>query len=150
MKIKNLLLTLIPISLVFILSGCAIQKNESLLIPNADETKMKFFYVVHNEVDKRNIDQSIAEVLVEKGYIATSGKIENIPEKLDVLVTYEDRWMWDMGNYLIQLDIQFRNPLNNYPFIAGENVRTSLIRKSPQFMADETITIMLKKIKESK
>jgi len=89
-------------------------------------------------------------VLIEKGFIATSGKIENIPEKLDVLVTYEDRWMWDMGNYLIQLDIQFRNPLNNYPFIVGENVRTSLIRKSPKFMADETITIMLEKIKESK
>jgi len=40
MKIKNLLLALIPISLVFILSGCAIKRGEVTIKQEAKETKV--------------------------------------------------------------------------------------------------------------
>lgn len=40
MKIKNLLLALIPISLVFVLSGCAIKRGEVTIKQEAKETKV--------------------------------------------------------------------------------------------------------------
>ncbi len=146
-KFSKFLLLFLPI---FFITGCAIHKNEAFIIPNGDKLENKSFFVLHSLGDKRHLEEIIRDVLVEKGFVAISGQKENMPEKIDVLVTYEDRWMWDLGNYLIQLDIQFRNPKNEYPFVAGETVRTSLIRKEPKFMADEVISKMLEKLDKGK
>lgn len=142
MKKQYLLMLLLIISF----TGCAIHSNEARLVPNASNLQKKYFYVIHSNLDKRNIDEAIADVLIEKGFKATSGNSEEIPNSADVIVTYEDRWMWDMGNYLIQLEIQFRDSKDNYPFVVGENIRTSLIRKSPKYMANEVIEEMILKM----
>lgn len=135
-------------SLLFI--GCSITSNSAKLIPNTLAKERQSFYVIHLDTDKRRIDQMIAKILTEKGYTAISGSEDNIPENIDVLVTYEDRWMWDITNYLIQLDIQFRNADNFYPYVAGETIRTSLSRKSPEEMARETLITMLNKTSQGK
>ncbi len=136
------------ISLLFI--GCSITSNSAKLVPNTLVKERQSFYVIHLDTDKRHIDQMIAKVLTEEGYTAISGSKDNIPDNIDVLVTYEDRWMWDITNYLIQLDIQFRNSDNFYPYVAGETIRTSLSRKSPEEMARETLFTMLNKTSQGK
>ncbi|PLY04661.1 MAG: hypothetical protein C0625_16025 [Arcobacter sp.] len=135
---------------VLIFSGCSIKDTNAKLVPNSELKSKNIFYVVLLESDKRNIAKMIADTLVEKGYSASSGTLENLPKDSDVVVTYEDRWMWDLTNYLIQFDMQFRNAKNFYPYVAGETIRTSVVRKSPKEMAEETITTMLNKLEKEK
>lgn len=144
MRRMRSILFIVVLTTVF--SGCAIHSSQAKLVPNANSIVKKNFYVIHSNGDKRNLHEQIADILVQKGFNATSGKKEDIPSIVDVLVTYEDRWMWDLSNYLIQLDIQFRNAKNEYPFVVGETIRTSLIRKNPSAMAEETINQMLEKM----
>jgi hypothetical protein len=46
---------------------------------------------------------------------------------------------------MIKLNIQFRNGKSNELIITGESYRTSLARKSPEGMIEETLTEILKK-----
>lgn len=141
---KTLLLTF---TIMIFFSGCAITDNQAKLVPHHDKVNMKKFYVVHQPKDERHIEQIISELLEDKGFISTYGPESNIPNDTDIVVTYSDRWMWDMSNYLIQLSMEFRNPVNNYPIVAGETVRTSLARKSPKGMSLETLDSMFAKMK---
>jgi hypothetical protein len=129
-------------------SGCAITNSTAKLVPNSSIESKKLFYVIQLKTDKRNLSEIIAETLKQKGFNAISGTYENRPQNVDVLVTYEDRWMWDISNYMIQLDMQFRDARDMYPFVAGETIRTSLARKTSEGMILETVETMLKKMKE--
>lgn len=146
-KYMGLVLTIL---LMFSLTGCAISDSNAKLVPSSELNKKETFYVVLSKTDKRDIANTIAEVLTTKGYLATSGNLNNIPSNVDVIVTYEDRWMWDITNYLIKLNMQFRNADNMYPYLAGETIRTSLIRKDVKGMVEETINTMLNKSREVK
>ncbi len=127
-------------------TGCSIVDSSVKLVPNTQIKQTKNFYVVLLESDKRDIASQIAQVLVEKGFVATSGSFEEIPSNVDVVVTYEDRWFWDITNYLVRLDIQFRDPKDFYPYVAAETIRTSVARKSPKEVSSETITKIFEKL----
>ena len=73
------------------------------------------------------------------GFQADSGPGSEIPNDVDAIVTYEDRWFWDLSNYMLQLNIEIRNPKTNYPLAIGESIRTSMARKNPDEMAREVL-----------
>lgn len=56
---------------------------------------------------------------------------------VDAVVTYVDRWMWDITMYLLELTIMIRDPNTDFPLATGNAMYTSLIRKSPPEMVDE-------------
>ncbi|MCG7898750.1 MAG: hypothetical protein JAY85_09865 [Candidatus Thiodiazotropha weberae] len=141
-------LTITLIAAFTLLTGCAVVSNNTKLVPNRDQTAIQNFYVIHQPQDKRNIDAEISELLREKGFQATHGPAAKIASDTDILVTYEDRWFWDMSNYLIQLNVEFRDAKSRYPIVAGETIRTSLARKSTKEMASETINAMFLKIEK--
>lgn len=147
---KNIYKLIVTLLIVTLFSGCAITGSTAKLVPNSSVESKKLFYVIQLKTDKRNLSEIIATTLQQKGFNAISGKYENRPENVDVLVTYEDRWMWDISNYMIQLDMQFRDARDMYPFVAGETIRTSLARKTSEGMILETIETMLEKMKEGK
>ena len=62
-----------------------------------------------------------------------------MPAGTDMVVFYEDRWMWDMTNYLIMLKVQFRDASSNLLIARGQSVRSSLVRKSVEGMVQETL-----------
>ena len=62
-----------------------------------------------------------------------------MPENIDASVSYDDRWFWDMSNYMIELNLIIREPQTGYPMAEGESIRTSLARKNPKDMAKEII-----------
>ena len=78
------------------------------------------------------------------GFQADSGSESKIPNDIDAIVTYEDRWFWDLANYMIKLNIEIRNPKTNYPLAIGESVRTSMARKNPDEMAREVLESIFK------
>ena len=135
MKIKLLLIA----CLLIFLTGCSVTNLASIRMPGTDIKKIKKFYVKKLPDDKRNIDVLIRDQLRTMGFNAVTGKANYDPDKVDAIVTYTDRWMWDLSNYMLQLTIYIKNTENQYVACAGKSYRTSLSRKSPEFMIKEVL-----------
>jgi hypothetical protein len=126
------------------LSGCVTQLN-STIAPGTKLSEVKKVYVVHLPQDQRRIDNLIADRLNLLGIQATSGEKANTPKEVDAVLTYQDKWMWDITMYMIELNVQLRNPSTDMTFASGHTLRTSLARKSPPDLIDEVLTEIFKK-----
>lgn len=123
----------------FFLTGCAGQSSATLS-PGADLSKFKTAYVVKQPKDKRDIDDLIKTNLERRGYTVTKGAELPGAYPADVAVTYEDRWMWDITTYMIELTIHVRDAKSKFPLASGNAMHMSLTRKSPEGMVDEVLT----------
>ena len=124
-------------------SGC-INRATATLAPGADLSKIKSFYVVHQPRDKDNLHQIISDNLALKGYRSNFGP-ELQPEtyKADAIITYIDKWMWDITLYLLELTVTVREPAGQ-ALAVGNSYHSSLTRLSPREMVDEVIENILK------
>jgi hypothetical protein len=121
-------------------SGCAVNRATANVAPDADIGKFRSFYVVKVPEDQRGVDKLITENLQKRGYATMSGpQPAKAPAGVDAVVTYNDKWMWDITMYMLELTIQFRNPANNFPMATGNSFHTSLSRLSPPAMVDEVL-----------
>ena len=139
-----LLLTILP---WFV--GCAVNRAGAELINSAELIQSESFYVEHFEPDRRNYHLVISDEINKRGYKSTAGEPDNEPEDIDVKVTYKDKWMWDITNYMIELTITFREPGTDYPIAVGESYHTSLTRLSPEEMIEEVLDNIFAEIKEN-
>jgi len=137
---KKLIPTLLLLGALLLASGCAINRATALQTPGTDLSHVKVFYVVKSPEDKREIDKLIKDRLVKMGFTATNGPETPLPFKADAVVTYKDKWMWDITMYMLELTITLRNPTNNFPMATGNSYHTSLTRKSPAEMVEEVLT----------
>lgn len=137
---KKILALLGILTLLLAASGCAVNRATASLTPGADLSGIKSYYVVHQPKDTHGLDQMIKDRLVKRGYSATIGEEQAPPYRADAVVTYVDKWQWDMTMYLLELTITIRNPTNNFPLATGNSFHTSLTRKSPEEMVDEVMT----------
>jgi len=124
------------------LSACA--TNNASRAPDANLTKLKTFYVVRVPADERGIEKLIAARLNSMGYQSTSGDAPTPAAPVDAVVTYQDRWMWDITMYMIKLDIQIHDGTSGAILAKGEVMRPSLQRKSPEGMVEETLGVIFK------
>jgi hypothetical protein len=129
-------------------AGCANRMGASVT-PGTEVAAAKTFYVAQTPADSRGIENLIRDNLVKRGFNATSGPSTTQPPQADVLVTYVDRWMWDITMYMLELTITFRNPANNFPMATGNSMHTSLTRLTPEQMVDEVLGNIFGKIKET-
>jgi hypothetical protein len=149
MSSRSTLILLALGGLLFV-SGCS-NHATATLSPGADLSKVNTFYVVHQPKDTHSIHYLISDKLVMEGYSATAGpELPQSSYKVDSIVTYVDRWMWDITLYLLELTVTFRDATNGFPLAVGNSYHTSLTRKSPQEMVDEVVTNILKTSKETK
>lgn len=119
-------------------SGCANHATASIT-PGADLSKIKSFYLIPGAEDKDNY-LLIKSNLEKRGYAVTTGPEMLPPYKADAVVTYVDKWMWDITMYMLELTITFRDPTNNSPLAVGNSLHSSLTRKSAEEMVDEVLT----------
>jgi len=131
------------LSVLGLLTGCS-STLEAKKMPGTDLSKLKTFYVQKLAADGRGIEQLIAQRLTHMGFSAMSGVSETPSSPVDAIVTYQDKWMWDITMYMIQLSIQLRDPQNQMVLATGHSMRTSLIRKDPEGMVDEVLTEMFR------
>ena len=143
MKKHVYLLTLV-ISLF--LGGCATNLTATLA-PGANLDDLGKTAVVRFDPDKRNLNWVIADQLTAMGYPAVAVEKENLPDDVKTIVTYEDKWQWDLTNYMINIHIEFMDGKSGNLIVSGESYRTSLARKSPEEMIRETLQEILKKKK---
>jgi hypothetical protein len=122
--------------------GCASSSLQTDPAP-AEYRRADLRYFVENHgQDQRRLDQIIVRELGKRGLAATSGFSADRPEHFDVLVVYEDRWQWDMSNYLIHMRIDLRNPTTNQLLAMGSSYQTSLARKEPEAVIAKILTGM--------
>lgn len=123
---------------VVLFSGCSIVSQEAFVVVN--KSHINSYFVEHQPNDKREINKLIEARIKKQGYIIANNRMD-----ADIIVTYTDLWYWDITNYLINLRVIFRDSKDRYPTIVGNNLRTSLARKDPEFMVDEVLTQMFEK-----
>ncbi len=142
MKIVRIAVLLVA---VVLLSGCAKTVLKSDSDPNVDLSELNTFYVQKFEPDGRDLHLLLAAKLESLGYQVASGTAEAPPDPVDAVVTYVDRWMWDITMYMLEITIEFRDPETRYVFASGNSYRTSLVRKSKEYMIEEVLRDMLRK-----
>jgi hypothetical protein len=90
------------------LLGLACAGTSATPLPDPARDEGAVFYVENHGKDERQLEQVIAGALQARGLDATGGAKGQGPENVDFLVSYEDRWAWDMRTYLrlIQIDVR--------------------------------------------
>lgn len=132
------------LALVALLSSGCMTKLKSELAPGADLSAVKKIHVVHLPADGRRIDRLIADRLNLMGRQATYGEKADAPADVQALLTYQDKWMWDITMYMIELNVQVRKPGSEIAIATGHSMRTSLARKSPPEMVEEVLNDVFK------
>ena len=135
--LSRLVSILLLLGLLASTAGCANRATASLT-SGADLSKIKSFYLIPAPEEKDNYGLIRAN-LEKRGYTVTVGPEMPPPYKSDAVVTYVDKWMWDITMYMVELTITFRDPVTNYPMAVGNSMHASLTRKSPEEMVDEVL-----------
>jgi hypothetical protein len=101
-------------------------------LPGADPSvsRIERVYVEQRPGDERNIHEGIRTELQGVGLQADAGP-GPAPAGYDAVVTYLDRYMWDMSMYCIQLTIYVRDAQTGFVIATGSSYRPSLVRKTP-------------------
>lgn len=134
----------LSIVLMLLLCTACVSNLEAKRVPGADLSQLKTFYVQKLPADGRGVERMIADRLNLMGFHASYG-VSEVPETtVDAVVTYQDKWMWDITMYMLQLDVQIRDPQTKLLLVNGQAMRSSLIRKTPDGMVEEVLTEIFK------
>ena len=144
MKSIRLIAMLVVAAAAVFLSGCVVTQLKADITPGIKLGEVKKLYVVHLANDPRGVDRMIADRLNAMGMKATNGEKSAIPEDVDAIVTYQDKWMWDITMYMLELNVQLRQPKTDVSFASGHTLRTSLARKSPPELIEEVLNEIFK------
>ncbi len=130
------------------LMGCINSLSANLTPGTPVPAAARRYHVVTGTDDSEHVDQLIVHRLLAMGFQATAGSREAAPADADVVVTYRDKWMWDMTLYLLDLTITLRKPQSGFPFAEGNVMHGSTSRRSPEKMVDEVLSEVFRKMKE--
>lgn len=130
---------LLVLAAMALTSGCATNRASATLMAGADLSKVKSVYVVKMPDDGRGVGELIQANLAKRGYQAEIGPEQKPPYKSDAVVTYVDKWMWDITMYLLELTITVRDK-TEFPMATGNSLHTSLTRMAPPDMVNEVVT----------
>jgi len=121
---------------MLLIAGC-VNKVTVYITPETNFSGIKSIHVVKSAPDKRGIDKMIASRLEIMGYHATTG--DDTPSDADAIITYEDKWMWDITMYMIQLTVIVRDKDSGFPLATANSMHGSLTRKAPDEMVAEVL-----------
>ncbi|MFA7292463.1 MAG: hypothetical protein WC023_09470 [Rhodocyclaceae bacterium] len=124
-----------------LLPGCA-NRASAKVDPDTNFGAIKTMHVVKIPEETAGINVLIAEDLRRRGYVVSTST-EKV-SAVDALVTYVDRWMWDITMYLLELTVIIRDPQTDFPLASGNSLHGSLTRLSPPEMVDEVMTNIFK------
>jgi hypothetical protein len=130
------------IVLAVMTTGCAVNKATATVDPSAKLDTVKVVHVKPYGDADNGTDKLIADNLKARGYQVSVGN--EPPGSVDALVTYVDKWFWDITMYMLELTIQIRDPKTDYPLATGYSMHTSLTRLAPPAMVDEVLGNIIK------
>lgn len=128
-------LVILILAAFVLLNGCAVNRATSSVDPSTNLASLKTFHVKKYAEDTRGTDALIAQKLRDFGF-----EVKPSVDDVDAIVTYEDKWFWDITFYMLELTVTLRDPASNFPLATGNSYHTSLSRKSQEGMVDEVLT----------
>ena len=128
---------------LIVVAGCSSVKAN--VVRDADLSKSRTFYVEKNEKDKRGIEIMLRDELRRWGRRATCGPQGLKPGGTHVLVTYADRWHWDLRMYMRELKVEFRDPETGEVVASVVSRRDSLTDRGPESMVWVTLVEIFEK-----
>jgi hypothetical protein len=129
---------------LLVVQGCSVNRATATQAPGADLTSIRNVYIVKEAGDDHNIDELMKTQLAKMGYRATNGPELSLPYKADAVLTYVDKWMWDLSMYMLEFTVHVRNPETNASLAVGNSYHTSLSRKTPEEMVEEVLSNIFK------
>ncbi|MFT3867609.1 MAG: hypothetical protein QM715_03820 [Nibricoccus sp.] len=128
-------------ALLLLSAGCA--SNYAWKDQHVDLRQRKHFYVESELADSHQLHVAIAEQLRALGYHATSGYLTMMPKDADALVSFSSRWTWDFTNYLIELNIQVRDPVSGKILASAGYHRPGIGGTSTKDLLHRTLSTIL-------
>jgi hypothetical protein len=136
MSRKNYLgFIIVLLAVLALLPGCASNRAIATIDPTTDLSTLKVLHVKKYSEDTRN-----TKVIIEKKLVNMGFQVSKTEGDADAIVTYIDKWFWDITFYMIELTVTLREPKTDFPLASGNSYHTSLTRKSPEGMVDEVLT----------
>lgn len=145
MSYKKIIFATLLLAATQALTGCA-NRATAQVAPSADLQSIKTIHVVKIPEENANISTLIADKLRGRGYQVSAGTDK--PGNVDALVTYVDRWMWDITMYMMELTVTVRDTKSEFPLATGNSMHGSLTRLSPKEMVDEVLDNIFKEAKK--
>jgi hypothetical protein len=139
---------LLCLAMLAAIQGCAINREMAAVTPDVELARLKKFYVVKFDPDGRGINSLIMAELGRMGFEAATGPEAAAPKTVDAVVTYRDKWQWDITMYMIELRIFVREPETQALLATGTSYHTSLTRKSPEEMVAEVLANIFAKARK--
>ena len=121
-----------------LVSGCAVNRATATVDPSTRLATLKTMHVQKFADDNADTDKLIADKLRSKGISVTTDS-DPRPGKVDAVVTYVEKWMWDITMYMLELTVVIREPQTDFPLATGNSYHTSLSRLAPKEMVNEVI-----------
>lgn len=137
MKVKNVVRSVAIIAVLLLFSGCA---NRSVVDrhPSFSLETIKTLHIKNSDGGGDELIPVMVRKLNELGYTdVTSG--DEIPATADAVLTYQDKWMWDITMYMMELTITMRDKDSWTALATGNSMHGSLTRKSEEEMVDEVL-----------
>lgn len=135
---RQLLAAPLPLGL-----GACVTRQTGVVAPGADLRTVRSIYVVRFEPDTRGVNGLIANDLRARGFQATTGDAIDRPPDVDAVLSYRDRWRWDISMYMLALDVTVADARTRQQLASGQSYRTSLGRLSPEGMVQEVMDTIL-------
>ena len=143
---KILKLTLLLGFVALFTTGCAVNRATGSVDPSTNLLSLKTMHLKKQVDDNTDTNVFIADRLRSKGVTVTIGD-NTPPSGVDGVVTYVEKWMWDITMYMLELTVTVRDPKTDFPMASGNSFHTSLSRFSPKEMSNEVIDNIYKNAK---
>ena len=131
--------------LLLFLVGCVSVDVNGYIVPGETLEKGGNYYIVPSKKDLHGLNELLKEGMLAKGLLATSGTQDNMPEDIHYIVEYGGQWQWDITWYLLNFNVRIYHPETKLLIASANSLRTSLGRKSPEFIVNETLGKLFKK-----
>ncbi len=136
---------LLSVLLILTMGACAnratVDRHETFNIDN-----IKSLHIRNSEGGGDELIPIMEKKLISMNYTVTSG--DEISPTADAIITYRDKWMWDLTMYMIELTVTVRDKNSDFPLATGNSMHTSLTRKSEEEMVDEVLTNLFTKVEK--
>lgn len=129
-----------------LITGCAVNRATGNVDSTTNLSALKTLYVKKYSDDNADTNVLIVDRLRSKGVNVTTGA-GAAPSGVDAVVTYVDKWMWDITMYMLELTVTIRDPKTDFPMASGNSFHTSLTRLSSKEMANEVVDNIYKSAK---
>jgi hypothetical protein len=111
--------------LALLLVGCIGNTSGELTLPK-EQVQAGSYFVQRHDKDDRDLASTIAKAMQARGLQVTAGTVAQRPAEAAYVVTYIDKWMWDMRMYLYDLRIDLRDARDQSILGYGQSMQSSL------------------------